>query len=59
MSAPTENMSFQVKLDFPDAKARGDFETAFQNPSGTLTLSFSDRPSLMITSAPGTSTRLR
>jgi hypothetical protein len=29
MSAPTENTSFRVTLDFPDAKARADFETAF------------------------------
>jgi hypothetical protein len=29
MSAPTEDTTFQVKLDFPDAKTRADFETAF------------------------------
>jgi hypothetical protein len=29
MSAPAESTSYQIKLDFPDAKARADFETAF------------------------------
>jgi hypothetical protein len=30
MSAPTETTSYQVKLDFPDARSREDFDVAFR-----------------------------